>query len=311
MLVYHSPNSSDATFVNYLEESCINNLLRDNIIVMGDFNIDMKLNNHIQGKLTKVMNSVGLKQLIKEATRIVSTSETIIDLVFSNMDLEVKVYHEPKITDHSTVVICWNIKELEKEQDKIIVRRDYKRMDVNKFKEMIDKHLNAIEGDSINILANIAISTIINCLDTVAPPKTIVIKNKWQGKQWYTEYIDQMIKQRDKAYKTARISKCKEDWDLFRRLRNNIVDICRKAKRDYLEEKLDNNKKDPKQMWKVLKEVLKGNTSSNEYKELQCGNKTINNVKEMVNTFNFYFIDSVRQLRSKLNEDYYLENIKL
>lgn len=44
---------------------------------------------------------------------------------------------------------------------------------------MIDKHLNAIEGDSINILANIAISTIINCLDTVAPPETIVIKNKW------------------------------------------------------------------------------------------------------------------------------------
>lgn len=141
------------------------------------------------------------------------------------MDLEVKVYHEPKITDHSTVVIYWNIKELEKEQDKIIVRRDYKRMNINKFKEMIDEHLNAIEGDSITILANIAISMIINCLDAVAPPKIIVIKNKWQGKQWYSEFIDLMIKQRDKAYKTARISKSKDDWDLFRQLRNNIVDI--------------------------------------------------------------------------------------
>lgn len=80
-------------------------------------------------------------------------------------------------------MIYWNIKELEKEQDKIIVRRDYKRMDINKFKEMIHEHLNAIEGDSINILANIAISKIINCLDAVAPPQIIVIKNKWQGKQ--------------------------------------------------------------------------------------------------------------------------------
>lgn len=61
MLVYHSPNSSDAKFVNYLEETCINNIQRDNVIVMEDFNIDMKLNNHTQGKLTKVMNSVGLK----------------------------------------------------------------------------------------------------------------------------------------------------------------------------------------------------------------------------------------------------------
>lgn len=211
MLVYHSPSSSDAEFVSYLDETCSNNIQRDNIIIMGDFNIDMKLHNHIQGKLIKVMNSVGLKQMVKEATRIVSMSETIIDLVFSNMDVEVKVYHEPKITDHSTVMIYWNRKELEKEQDKIIIRRDYKRMDIIKFKEMIERHMSAIEGDSINIVANIAISKIIKCLDIVAPPKRIVIKNKWQGKQWYSEYIDQMIKQRDKAYKTARISKSKDE----------------------------------------------------------------------------------------------------
>lgn len=33
MLVYHSPNNSDTKFVNYLEETCINNVQRDNIIV--------------------------------------------------------------------------------------------------------------------------------------------------------------------------------------------------------------------------------------------------------------------------------------
>lgn len=48
-------------------------------------------------------------------------------------------------------------------------------MDKNKFEEMIDKHLNSIVGDSINILANLAISTIINCLDTVTPPNNIII----------------------------------------------------------------------------------------------------------------------------------------
>lgn len=30
----------------------------------------------------------------------------------------------------------------------------------------------------------------------------------------------------------------------------------------------------------------------------------------MVNTFNFYFVDSIRQVRSNLNEVYYLENAK-
>lgn len=55
--------------------------------------------------------------------------------------------------------------------------------------------------------------------------------------------------------------------------------------------------------------MLKGNTLNKGYKEVRCGNKTINNVKEIVNTFNFYFVDSVRQLRSTLNEDYYYENV--
>lgn len=55
-----------------------------------------------------------------------------------------------------------------------------------------------------------------------------------------------MIKQRDEAYKVARISKNKEDLEVFRQQRNKTVDICRKAKRGYLEEQIDKNKKDPK-----------------------------------------------------------------
>lgn len=70
-----------------------------------------------------------------------------------------------------------------------------------------------------------------------------------------------MIKQRDKAYKVARTSKSKEDWEVFRRLRNKTVDMCRKAKRGYLEEQVDKNKKDPKSMWSVLKELIKDKRS--------------------------------------------------
>lgn len=268
MLVYHSPNSSDVEFVDFLEEACINNIHRDSVIIMGDFNIDMKRNNHIQGKLTKVMNSVGLKQLVHESTRIVCTSETIIDLVFSNIEMEVAVCHEPKITDYSTVVLYWNIIRSENKNN-IIIRRDYKRLDVDEFKKIINVYFNAIERESINILANLAIKAIIKCLDMVAPPKIITLKNKWQGKQWYTEYIYHSIKQRDNGYKTVRISKSKADWELFRRLRNKTVDTCRKAKRGYLVEKLDRNKRNAKQMWGTLKEMLKGSLRNNNYNELQ------------------------------------------
>jgi len=51
MIVYHSPNSKDGIFVNFLEDICIKVMQNDNVIIMGDFNIDMSVNNYIRNKL--------------------------------------------------------------------------------------------------------------------------------------------------------------------------------------------------------------------------------------------------------------------
>lgn len=47
----------------------------DDVIIMGDFNVDMNVNNCIRNRLVRIMDSLGLKQLVKEATRIVQNSE--------------------------------------------------------------------------------------------------------------------------------------------------------------------------------------------------------------------------------------------
>lgn len=105
------------------------------------------------------------------------------------------------------------------------------------------------------------------------------------------------------AYKVARISKNMKDWELFRQLRNKVVDECRKAKREYLEEKLDKNRRDPKQMWRSLKEIMKDSSYNNEYKEIRYGDNIISNVEEMANKFNCYFVNSVKQLRIEYSGD--------
>ncbi|XP_071653038.1 uncharacterized protein [Temnothorax longispinosus] len=242
------------------------------------------------------MYSVGLKQLVNDFTRIVRTSETIIDLVFSNEDIEVEVRHEPKITDHSMIVINRKGK-IDRETDRRIVCRDYKRMNILEFMRLVDSELGEVEENGINEMANDAISAIVKCLDDVAPNKEIVIRKEWQGKSWFSDEIHKQLQLRDMAYRAARINKCSEDWETFRQIRNKTVDICRKAKREYLKERLDDSKKDPKKMWKVLKEILKGNDNSKEYRELRYNNVAISNVQEMADIFNKYFVDSVTQLR--------------
>jgi len=48
-------------YIVFLEEICNDNLLNDSVILMGNFNIDMKIKNYYQNKLIRIMNSVGLK----------------------------------------------------------------------------------------------------------------------------------------------------------------------------------------------------------------------------------------------------------
>jgi len=83
---------------------------------------------------------------------------------------------------------------------------------------------------------------------------------------------------------------------MFKQLRNKVVDTYRKAKRDNVEKRLDKNKGEPKQMWRLLKEMLKSTLHNREYKELQCGNRINNNVKKMADKFNKYFIDSITEI---------------
>jgi len=192
MLIYHSPSGSDASFIEYLEESCDRALMSDGVIVMGDFNIDMKVKDYIQDKLRKTMNSAGLSQLVKEARRITSASETIIDLVFPSMDLHIEVWHGSESTDHSMVVLNWNIEEAKEESQRILCR-DYKKMDVNHFKRLVELNINVNKEESVNEITSRMIDSIVECID-VAPKKPIVIKNMWQGKQWFSKDTYQLMK---------------------------------------------------------------------------------------------------------------------
>jgi len=142
----------------------------------------MKVKNYNQNKLTRIMYSIGLRQLVNEPTRIVNTSETIIDLIFTNEKVDVIMKHEPRIADHSIIVLQWNV-NVKKRENRTIVCKDYRNMDMEKFIRMIDSNLNSIEGDSVNALANLAINVIVDSLDEVAPRRKIIMRDRWQGKQ--------------------------------------------------------------------------------------------------------------------------------
>jgi len=93
------------------------------------------------------------------------------------MDLDVEIWHEPKITDHLMVVLFWNIKKAKQRSERSLCR-DYKRMDIDKFKRLVELNIDVNEEENINKIANRMVDSIVECIHIVAPRKPIVIKNK-------------------------------------------------------------------------------------------------------------------------------------
>ncbi|KYN00041.1 hypothetical protein ALC62_09196 [Cyphomyrmex costatus] len=105
MVVYHSPSASDGEFVRFLENIVEQMTVKEECIIIGDFNIDFMIDSFYMKKLQIIMQSLGMKQYVYEPTRITKDSRTIIDLIFANKEVKVQVQHEPKITDHAWLKI--------------------------------------------------------------------------------------------------------------------------------------------------------------------------------------------------------------
>lgn len=111
-LLYHSPNGSDYEFLEYLEQSWLDNILDDNQLnlIAGDFNINWE-NQRDSDNLRNVTQYYNLEQKVKDVTRQTRFTATMIDLIFCNEDaIQVVIEKDSKISDHETLRINLNDK---------------------------------------------------------------------------------------------------------------------------------------------------------------------------------------------------------
>ena len=117
---------------------------RKNILILIDLNSDMLRRNasSVLGqkgkKLQRVLNRLGLTNMIKEPTRIAEATETLIDLILtSNVSKVVKAGSvELSISDHTLVYCVINLQQIRK-KPQIKYSRNYKKKDINGFRETL------------------------------------------------------------------------------------------------------------------------------------------------------------------------------
>ena len=116
-IVYRPPNS-DVTFYDKLQDACdrIQPDLHgyEGVILLGDLNINWKMESPSSTKLQDVTNSIGLTQLVEEVTRPLSNSTstgTTIDLIFTNRPEKfttVETIANPVSSDHHAVSFAFS-----------------------------------------------------------------------------------------------------------------------------------------------------------------------------------------------------------
>merc|ERR1712240_505693 len=137
-------------------------------------------------------------------------------------------------------------------------------------------------------------------LDDIAPEKEIRIKGRTEP--WIDAEIIELMQERDRALFNA--NRNKSDSELrkrYNRLRNKVIKQTRKTKSKHFCEKIEENKENPKLLWRQLNSIGYSNKSKEKSKIILeiDGEKCFDPIK-LANSMGEYFLTVAVKLKSKI-----------
>ena len=106
------------------------------------------------------------------------------------------------------------------------------------------------------------------------------------------------MRERDAAKKATKTYP--EKWNTYKHLRNKVTQKIRDAIQSHYHGLIEENKGDPKRMWKVINKVLDKATPSTEVSTLDVEGRTITKEKDIAEALNHHFTTIGPKLASKL-----------
>ena len=222
------------------------------VILFGDFNYNYINSETTNSLWNKILNTFNLQQLLLEPTRVTFNTSTIIDHVYSNYPSQITNIQVPilSLSDHYPVRFS-RISSYDKKGPihTIITYRNMKAFKEEDFmNDLIAQPWSLIDiyEDPEDALQTF-IRMFSKVLDVHAPLKEKRVKHKHQP-DWFTDSIASAIRERNKAKESKNIMQYKI-WH------NKTKRMIFAAKRDYFNQTINQNKRNPESLWKNLKEL--------------------------------------------------------
>ena len=118
-------------------------------------------------------------------------------------------------------------------------------------------------NDDIDIYVNVT-DHILNLTKECIPNKTVKIRQS--DPPWMHNNLRKLMRQRKRAYDKAKKTNSQQQWQKYKRLRNETTNMLRSSKREYFEKmanKLNTNVTSSRDWWKILKTFITTTKSSN------------------------------------------------
>ena len=98
-------------------------------------------------------------------------------------------------------------------------------------------------------------------LDIMCPLKMRKIRQS--NESWLTNEILEAIFDKDQAWKHAKVTRDPNDMAIAKRMRNDVKDIIRRAKKDFIQEELVRDASAAKKFWEKINHILPNKDSGN------------------------------------------------
>ena len=300
---YKSPDNNNLT-------ECLENTLNlinpeCEIYVLGDFNICLLKDKSDYKKSYKNLTDLhNFKQLINKPTRVTETSASCIDHIFVNKSEKVSQSGviESGISDHFITFCTRKINNEILNKHNTVMARSMKNycseVFIEKLKEV--NWENVFRCSNVNDAWDSFKTMFLEVIDNIAPVKEIRVKGRTEP--WMTSDILEMIYERDQILTLA--NKNKSIIELrkhFNVVRNKVSDKIREAKSNYFSNKVEENKNDPKSLWKQFKSLGYSNKTKEKSRiVIEIDNEKSFDPKKVAQFMCNFFINIATTLKNKL-----------
>ena len=180
-------------------------------------------------------------------------------------------------------------------------KRSYKTFDEGEFREAVKKirWYEIYSCQDVDLAVDALTTKLTEILDVMSPVKTFQVRKKYAA--WVSSDTKEKMKARDAAQVRAATTQLKEDWELYRRVRNDLVVVKRKEKLAWQQQKLENCEEsgDHGKLWKNVLGWLNWSSSIAPTKLSKDGALETSPSK-MAEIQNEYYINKVRTIRQSM-----------